>query len=146
VKRQAYVLAILVVVLALSVAVTACGEQESASDPLVGTWRLQAADGSVVGTPLIITKSGAGYVATLVFWGDSEGKPASPGPTEAISLKRQGDTLTGVFTDLTLRVEIVYLPGSGKITFAGSRTPDGPLSKPDTMVKVSPGTAYPSTF
>ena len=40
----------------------------------------------------------------------------------------------------------MYLPDSGKATFANSRTADGPLNQPDIMVKVTQGTAYPTSL
>jgi hypothetical protein len=46
-------------------------------------------------------------------------------------MQRQGDKLTGAFgTDPTLHAEIVYMPDSGKATWANSRTADGLLNRP----------------
>ena len=135
-----------VVLVGLVVAIAACGGAKTASDPFVGTWRDQAANGRLGQTPMIVTKSGNGYVATFVFWGPGE-EPASPRPTLFVSMRRHGDKLTGTFaTGLKLRAEIVYLPNSGKATWANSRTATGPLNKPTVMVKVSLGTAYPTTL
>ena len=96
---------------------------------------------------MVITKSREGYVATFVFWGPGE-KPASPRPTFPISMTRQGDTLVGRYKALNqnLRAKMVYEPSSGRATWTNSRTADGPFNKPTTMIKVSEGTAYPTTL
>jgi hypothetical protein len=154
VKRREITLSLAVLVLGLASGLVACGGK-TASDPFVGTWCRQDANGQLDRTtPLVITKSGDGYVATLVYWGIGQylglGTPASPLPTLPIRMQRHGDTLSGTFYgDSTrrtrLRAEIVYLPESGKATYANSRTADGPMNKPDTFVRVSHGTAYPTT-
>lgn len=121
-KRLAHVLAVAVVLFTLVPGLAACGGDKPESDQFVGTWREQEADGTLGQTPIVITKSGDGYVATVVYWGSGV-KPASPRPTLAISMRRQGDKLTGTLSDdPRLRFEIVYLPDSGKATFANSRT------------------------
>ncbi len=124
--------------------VFACGAKAE-KDSLVGTWRLWPGHGPDSQTPLIITKNGQDYVATVVYWGPGD-EPASPRPTLPVSLKRSGDRLTGTFTKngKTVRVTMLYEPASGHLTFANS-TRDGPMTKPAVFVKVSDGTAYPTT-
>jgi hypothetical protein len=124
-----------------------CGGTKAAADPFVGTWcepGYQTQTSST--TPLIIAKTQDGYVATFVFWGPEE-KPASPRPTLAMPLTRQGDKLVGTYKVPgvgDLRAEVGYLPQSGHLTWSNSRTPDGPMNKPDEMVKVSESTAIPT--
>ena len=132
----------LAALLVLTAAVASCGGKP---DPLVGTWRSWPGHGPRSQTPLIITKNGDGYVATLVFWGPGD-QPASPRPTSSLSMKRSGDTLTGSWTTngMTKRAEIRYDPSSGHLAVASSGPPDS-LSKPYVYVKVSESTAYPTT-
>jgi len=127
------------------------GDIETDQDPLVGTWRQQSIDPQTSMAPLIITKTPDGYLGTVVFWGPDE-TPASPRPTIAIPLTRDGDKLLGRYPEMPgafgsgrLRVEITILPESGHLTWANSRTEDGPLDTPIEMVKVSDGTAYPTS-
>jgi hypothetical protein len=146
-KKQWIAISALAVVSVLAVPLLAgCGGGKAAVDPLVGTWRELGAGGKPEQTPLIITRTQGGYLATVVFWGP-ELRPASPRPTFAFPLTRQGDKLLGTYKagNVSARVEMTYLPASGHMTWANSRTPDGPLNKPTEMVKVSSGTAYPST-
>lgn len=125
-----------------------CGASRATPDPLVGTWRPVTPSGTPGSPPLIITKAKEGYLATLVYWGPEQ-KPASPRPTMAIPLARHGDKLVGTYEVAGLgkvRLEIDYLPQSGRLTWANSKTPNGPLIKdPGMFAKVSGGTAYPTT-
>ncbi len=123
-----------------------CGGGKAAVDPFVGTWREVGAGGKPEQTPLIITKTQDGYLATIVYWGPSP-LPASPRPTFAFPLTRQGDKLLGTYKggNGSVRTELTYLPASGHMTWANSRTAEGPVINPTEMVKVSSGTAYPST-
>jgi hypothetical protein len=144
-KRCPYLLVIVAAVSLLSTLAAACGGDDIASDPFVGTWRVQERDGSMGQTPIVITKTDEGYLATFVYWGSGM-KPASPRPTLPIRMERSGNFLVGTFGEPALRAEIAYQPESDKATWANSRTPDGPLNKPDLLVKVSEGTAYPTTL
>lgn len=146
-KKQWIAMCALAVAWVLAVPLLAgCGSGKVAVDPLVGSWRVLAAGGSPEQTPLIITKTGDGYVATTVYWGPSQ-LPASPRPVLAFPLTRQGDTLAGTYRmgDVDVRAQIIYVPASGHITWANSQTPNGPLDKPTEMAKVSGSTAYPTT-
>ena len=141
---KGFVTATLIIV-AVSVLAGGCGDDSQRADPFVGTWRQSPGSGPNAQTPLIIAKSGDHYVATIVYWGPGD-EPASPRPTVAIEMTRSGNTLSGTFgSDPTLRAQIVYVPETGHLTWANSRTPDGPLNAPDELVKVSSGTAYPTT-
>jgi hypothetical protein len=124
-----------------------CGRAAQPKDPFVGTWRQWPGHGPNAQTPVVITKSGSSYVATVVFWGGASDKPASPRPVVPITMTRHSDVLTGTFMQgtQTLRARIIYLPNSGHLTFTNSRTPTGPFNRPDVFVKVSEGTVYPTT-
>ena len=140
----AVVIASLVAVLLLA----GCGSAQATPDPFLGTWRPQTPSGKPPGSPpMIITRAQAGYLVTVVYWGPGQ-EPASPRPTLAIPFTRHGDTLAGAYKVPgmgRLRAEIAYLPRSGQLAWANSSTPSGPLGKPVKWVKVSGGTAYPTT-
>ena len=143
--------AAVLMLVAVAAALASCGDAQTARDPLVGTYRQLADDAQTSMAPLIITKTDSGYLATAVFWGGDE-TPASPRPTLAVSLTREGDKLRGRYPPEPggdgqgeLKVEITVLPQSGRITWANSRTDDGPLDDPIEMAKVSDSTAYPTT-
>ena len=84
--------------------------------------------------PIIISKDGDRYVVTI----------ALPSVNAPLAATRQGDKLVGTVGKSKLRFEVVYLPQSGHLTWANSRTPDGPLNKPGEMTKVSDSTALPT--
>jgi len=119
-----------------------CGR--SAHDPFVGTWRVLPGHGQ---SAMVITRSGSGYVATIVFWGDVGDRPAHPRPVLPIPVTRRGNVLTGTYRSgsQTLRVQMAYQPSTGHLAWANSRTPNGPLNSREDLVKVSQGTAYPTT-
>ncbi len=112
-------------------------------DSFVGTWRQWPGHGPGSQTPLVITKKGDGYVATIVYWGPGD-TPASPRPILPISMTRSSNRLTGTFkiNGISQHTEIVYEPTSGHLTFAQSGS--SPPAKPIVFVKVSDGTAYPT--
>jgi hypothetical protein len=146
-KKQWIAMCALAVAWVLAVALLAgCGGGKAAVDPFVGTWRQLGAGGKPETTLLIITKTQDGYLATTVYWGPSP-QPVSPRPTFAFPLTRQGDKLVGTYTggDGRVRTEMAYLPASGHMTWVNSGTAEGPLVNPTEMVKVSSGTAYPTT-
>ena len=146
-KKQWIAIGALALVSVLAVPLLAgCGGGKAAVDPLVGTWRELGAGGKPLPAPVIITKTQDGYLATIAYWGPGS-QPASPRPTLALPLRRQGDKLIGTYRagGVNLRVEMIYLPASGRMTWANSQTANGSLNKPTEMVKVSSGTAYPTT-
>ena len=69
---------------------------------------------------------------------------ALPSANGTREFERQGDKLLGTFGADELRVEIAYVPTSGRLTWANSRTPDGPLNAPSDLVKVSDSTELPT--
>ena len=117
------------VLLAAGALAAGCGS-DKAKDPFVGTWH-EVGDQS--STALIIARGSGGYVVTI----------ALPSENAAVPGTRQGDTLSGI-VGKNLRFEVVYLSSSGHLTWANSRTPDGPLNKPTEMTKTSDSTALPT--
>ena len=148
-KKQRIAICALAVVSVLAVPLLAgCGGGKAAADPFVGTWRQLGAGGKPEQTPLIITKTQDRYLARAVLWGSGLQPASSQGRLAlAFPLTRKGDKLVGTYRagDVNTRTEMIYLPASGHMTWANSLTPNGPLNKPTEMVKVSSGTAYPST-
>jgi hypothetical protein len=120
----------------------ACGRSAQA-DPFVGTWSLQPSHGRVMPELFVIAKMADGYVATRFFKG-SVG-PASPAPTPAIRLTRQGDRLVGTYMvgNDTFRLEIAYVPQKDELAWAYSPSPTGPLNNPLTAIRVSHATTIP---
>lgn len=115
----------------------------SAADPFIGTWKQVGWEtATVASAPLVIAQGADGYIATFVF-----SMPGGHTTTLEIPLVRQGDKLVGTFraNGHTLRAEVVYLPASGHITWANSKTLNGPLYKLDELVKTSGSTAIPTT-
>ena len=125
----------LVVATALVTAVVlaaGCGSATApATDPFVGTWHESSDPTS---NAIIIAKTSDGYLLTI----------ALPSANGSLPATRGGDTLSGTFGQAKLRFEAVYLPASGHLTWANSRTADGPLNKPTELTKTSDSTALPT--
>ena len=118
--------ALLVVMLSLA----GCGSS-SPPDEFAGTWR--EPDYKAAYSPaIVIAKSQDGYRATMVY---AEAQPE-------FQLTRSGDKLVGTM-ELgagTVRVEIVYEPQSGHVTFANETSPGGPMAEPVERLRVSTST------
>jgi hypothetical protein len=145
VKRWAWLWSLVALLLLLPLLGGCGGKATPSNDPFVGTWREQQSNGKLGNLLMVITRSGDGYLATFVYMGNGLTSP-SPRPGLAIPLTRQGDKLTGTYSKLKLRVEIVALPRAGHATWANSRTATGPLNKPTALLRATTGTAYPTSL
>ena len=127
-RRWLIGLATAALALAVVVSILGCG---TSKDPFVGRWQEPK---DTAPNPIVISKSGDQYVVTI----------ALPSVNAPLPATRQDDKLVGTFGDEKLRFEVVYLPQSGHLTWANSRTPQGPLNKPTEMTKVSDSTDLPT--
>jgi hypothetical protein len=147
-KPKPWIVGAALVLVALAVPFLAgCGGGTAvtpAADPFIGTWKTPgyqtATDSSV---SLVIATGADGYLATFVY-PTPNGRPS----TLEIPLVRQGDKLVGTFreSNKTVRAEVAYLPASGRIAWANSRTLNGPLNKPNELTKASVSTAIPTVL
>ncbi len=153
-RHRLMLAAMLMSVLALGL-VTACGSTSTvrsapaSPDPLVGTWRHQWLVGNPPpDPPLVITKTGDGYLATFVYHSAPGEMTPSPSPTISIPLAmRSAGVLTGPFrvgTAVNGRAQVVLQSDTGHLLWSLSDRPQGPFGPTEVWVKVSANTAYPT--
>ena len=128
-RRAVHTALVVLAVLGLAAAFSACGE--SAPDEFVGTWR-QSDGGSRLSLPLVITKTDGGYRGTLLY----------PNAQPQFDLERDGDRLEGQTSSNRgpADVELTIDSQTGHLVWRGEVYPDSPVLETE-FVRVSTSTA-----